>query len=151
MSNCITETAQAVTDAINAASVAGTLGQKITAIRKWLPTYKLEELDQGILCLVVAKGIESQLLTRRADQEDVMIDVGLIVKMTNDDETTADMLFDLIEQIHGIMRAGFDIPSSPECRCLGRTTDPIFDVTKLEQQRLLRSATTYKFRVHHSV
>ncbi len=142
MSNCITETAQ---------SLAGTLGQKVTAVRKWLPTYKLEELDQGILCLVVAKGIESQLLTRRADQENVSIDVGLIVKLTNDDETTGDMLFDLIEAIHGVLRTSFSIASSNECTYQGRTTEPIFDVTKLEQQRILRSATTYLYRVHHSV
>ncbi len=150
MSNCITETAEAITDAINAASVAGTLGQKVTAIRKWLPTYKLEELE-GILCLVVAKGIESSLLTRRADQENVTIDVGLIVKLTNDDEATGDMLFDLIEAIHGVLRTSFSIASSNECTYQGRTTDPIFDVTKLEQQRILRSATTYLYRVHHSV
>jgi hypothetical protein len=103
------------------------------------------------LCLVVAKGIESSLLTRRKDQDNVSVDVALITKLTNDDETTADMLFDLIEAIHGVLRASFNLPSADECTYQGRTTDPIFDVTRLEQHRELRSATTYLYRVHHSV
>lgn len=143
MSNAITTIAVAVADAINAASLAGTLGQEVTAKRRWLPTVALEELN-GIFVLVVAKAVESTPANRGSDFEDIDIDVACFVKLTgNNEETQADALFDLIEKINGAVRviSGWQ----------HRKSEPIFDVTEMETKRVLRSATTYTFKVYHDV
>ena len=150
MSNVITATAVAIADAINAASVAGSLSQQVTAVRKWLPSVALEELN-GIFVLVVAKAVESTIATRSNDWEDIAVDVGYFMKLTaNEEETQADALFDLIQQIHGILRTGLTIANA-SCSWQGRKSEPIFDVTTMEQQRVLRSATTYTYKVYHNV
>jgi hypothetical protein len=148
MSNVITDTAEAVKDAINAASLAGTLGRNVTAERRWLPTVKLEDID-GVFAIVVAKANAASLASRAADFEDIQIDVGLFERLNgNDDEAQADEFFTLIQKLWGVLRTRFD---GPNASWQGRTTDPIFDVTTLQEQRVLRSATTYTYKVYHDV
>jgi hypothetical protein len=148
MSNVITDTAEAVKDAINAASLAGDLGRDVTAVRKWLPTVKLEEID-GVFAIVVAKANTTSIATRAADFEDIQIDVGLFERLNgNDDEAQGDEFFTLIQKLWGVLRTSFD---GPNASWQARTTDPIFDVTTLETQRLLRSATTYTYKAYHDV
>jgi hypothetical protein len=148
MSNVITDTAEAVKDAINAASLAGDLGRQVTAVRKWLPTVKLEEID-GVFAIVVAKANTASIATRAADFEDIQIDVGLFERLNgNDDEAQGDEFFTLIQKLWGVLRTSFD---GPNASWQGRATDPIFDVTTLETQRLLRSATTYTYKAYHDV
>jgi len=149
--NAISATAAAITDAINEASASGALSQKVTAVRRWLPVVTIEELNAagGIFVLVVPKAFTSTIANRSNDFDDVEIDVGYLTKLSaNADEVQADTVFDLIEQIHGVLRRGFDVPNAAWQE---RRADPLFDVAMMEQQRVLRAATTYRFKVYHNV
>lgn len=146
MSNAITDVAETIKDAINAASLAGLLGQQVTAVRRWLPPASLENI-YGVLVLVVARGLEETLATRSHDWSAVLVDVGILTRLTeDDDEATCDTIFDLIQNISGVLRNGLEGMSYK-----ARTSDPIFDVVALQTQRLLRAATTYRFEVYHDV
>lgn len=150
MSALIPTLAEAIKDAINAASVAGDLAFNVTAVRRWLPIVDLKELRKGLVVLVVAKGIENTVLTRAKDQEIVSIDVGVLKLLdeSTDREAETDVVFQLIDEIHGVLRTGFDsVPAS----YLGRASDPIFDIAKMHEEDVLRAATTYRYQVHRDV
>jgi hypothetical protein len=151
LTSVIPAVAEAVKDAINAASESGALSKKVTAVRKWLPAVELQDID-GIFVLVIAKSIDSTIATRAKDWSDVSIDVGFFMKLTNEGEADADELFGFMQEISGVLRPGLaQVLPGVDAGWQQRTSDPIFDVTTMQTTRVLRSATTYRFKVYHDV
>lgn len=149
MAAVIVEIAEAVKDALNAA----TLSQVFTASRVYVPVHELRDL-KDLTVSVVPVDIENQLLDRRGDKlytHHVDIGIQRVIgqgRMTDDEINAAvDPLMQLAqEMIDLFFPRELPIPTPPVPRCTDAQNRPIFAPAHLDEKRVFTSLVTLGFK-----
>ncbi len=87
-----------VADAIVVELNAATLSQPVSAVRSYLPKYKLSEM-QNLHVTVVPKGIVLANPDRSRSQADYSFDVALQKKFSSGSNAELDLITDLVQDI----------------------------------------------------
>lgn len=140
MSAVVVEIAEAVTTAINAA----TLSQTFVAERAYVPVHELPDLVD-LAVTVVPTSIGVTPLTRHSDDHEYTVDVG-VQKRCTPDTTDADPLMLLVEEIIDLFR-GKTLTGYTAAKCLRVANDPIYVPAHLDDERVFTSVVTLTFRV----
>ena len=133
-----------IADAVVATLNAGTFSQAFTAERHYLPRFELPDMTM-LRVSVVPKGIASQTLDRKRDQNDYRIDVAVQHK-TGTDLVTFDALMNLVEEIGDYLQ-GTPLVGYPQARCFDMVNEPIYAPEHLEEFRQFTSLMTFTYRV----
>ena len=132
MSNAlITQMADAITDALNAA----TFSIAFTAERSYRPKYTMEGL-KSLRVAVVQSGRERSAISRGSDLKVSVIDIGILKKLDRGTaavvEAEIDGLLQLAEEVEMLMnRAKFACPIARVTRVV---TEPIYDPEALQDR-----------------
>jgi hypothetical protein len=143
--NLVPDVADAVTQALNDASAAGTLSQSITAERLYFVDPDMTYPD-GIYVPVIPTDLQSVPLTRGADQDDVFVDVGLIAKLETNEKQEVDALMALMEEIKSVLRQRLPLPNNRYASWFGRESKLLFSPEHLRERKKFFSITTFAFR-----
>lgn len=142
MGATVVEIADAVVDALNAAS----LTLAFTAVRSYLPVYQVKDLDE-LKVAVVPNGFLMQLASRRGvDQFDFTVDVAIHRRI---EATTLaiDPYMSLAEDVVDLFRGKpLTLASGLVVHCIDAASAPMFDPALLDQQRLFAAAVSLTFR-----
>lgn len=131
-------------DAVVAELNATTFSQAFTAVRKYVPTYELQEMD-SLHVTVVPKRIEREAQDRASDAEEFMLDIGVQKRVgaANVDAATMDPLTYLCEEIADhFMRWSM---ASPEAACIAIEHNPIYLPSHLREMGQFTSVITLTF------
>lgn len=118
----------------------------------YLPRFDLAQLETrpedvaryGVV--IVPRGMEATAATRGHDQVDVSIDVGIVkVGVDGADCDAMEGAFTAIRRMNQICRTR--LATDPPASWIGRRCDPIYDVEKLQRDKLFYSVTTQIYRV----
>lgn len=130
-------------DAIVAALNDHDFEQPVTAVRTYLPRYRLEELDQ-VKLTIVPKDDEGEREARGLWQDDYSVDLAIQKRLTSPDETTEmDGLVLLGQRIVDFLRsAKLGVPAT----FLRSGFAPLFDPDHLEQHQTLTTVVNLVYR-----
>lgn len=140
----IAEIADAVKDSLNQA----TFSPAFTAVRLYVPSFELTDMDT-LHVSVVPRAARTTQLDRSRMTREVDVDVAVQQRFASDALTTIDPLLELAEEI----AAYFAQPTQRQLGALAavwlRTAhDPIYVPEHLDELRQLTSVVTLTFRVH---
>ena len=147
----IVETAQAVVDALNAASG---FSQAFTAVLKYVPVYTLPDAKSLQVCVVPAGAAygdgEAGLRSgRRFGRVDYTVHVGIVARVTQTDgEPDADemdALLSLVDEIYAFFLADPCVGSAVKSTLMRIENEPLFDPEDLAD-RLFVSVLALHFR-----
>lgn len=142
MAATIVEIADAVVARINGASLSfGALAK-----RAYVPTYELDELT-SLRVTVVPNSLAMTMLSRRDDDFDHVIDVGIWKRIDDSiDETDAMMAF--VQEVLGLFRGQLLAFGDPEqsTLCVSGANAPIYDPAMLDEKRVFASVLSLTFR-----
>jgi hypothetical protein len=133
-----------IADAVVATLNAGTFSQAFTAERHYLPRFELPDLAT-LRVSVVPKGITSQALDRKRDQNDYRIDVAVQHK-AGIDLATFDALMNLVEEIGDYLQAT-PLVGYPQARVFDMVNEPIYAPEHIDEFRAFTSVMTFTYRV----
>lgn len=135
------QTADAVTDAINTAS----LGMPVVATRYYVPNFDLRDMTQ-LRVSVVPRGLTITPVARKLLAYDPHIDVAVQKKFTTGDAAEIDPLRHLVEEIDDLFRlkrlAGF-----PEAGWIKTEYRAIYSAEHFQELKTFTSVLTLTFRV----
>lgn len=143
--------AEAVKDALNAASVAGAFSETFTARRLYLTLDDLPEVvGAGVNVIVAAASSERAALTRARGQKDVTVHVGIFRKLpagvaVNTEAAAAqlDPMADFAEAVADFFGPGF---AAGDAQWVRTSTDPIYDPDRLHDLRVFASLVAVTFK-----
>jgi len=95
---------------------------------------------------VVPKGLKIVKGTRREDQHDYQVDVGVQQRFEAGDAAELDPLMGLVQEIADCFR-GLVLDTEPEAACLAVENAPIYAQEHMREGRLFTSILTLTFRV----
>ena len=133
-----------IADAVVATLNAGTFSQAFTAERHYLPRFELPDMAT-LRVSVVPKGIASQALDRKRDQNDYRIDVAVQHK-AGIDLAALDALMNLVEEIGDYLQAT-PLVGYPQARVFDMTNEPIYAPEHIDEFRAFTSVMTFTYRV----
>ena len=109
-------------------------GQQLRPVRAYAPTFELEELQKLRISVAPREQITA-IAGRKAQEEDLVIDVAVQQRVETEDLTKIDALVLLCDQIADYMAwrplAGFPIATRVETR-----RQPLYDATALREKRV---------------
>jgi hypothetical protein len=138
---------QAAIDLLNAAS----LSMGLVAERTYLPILTLAELD-SLKVPVVPRDWSLTRLSRRDDDCDYGVDVGVFRKIADLEPESIDPFMLLVQEIANLFRAETSIDFGDPYSETGRAhlvalaIDPIFDRTLLDEKRVFASIVSLTYR-----
>lgn len=144
----IVQIADKVVDGLN----AGAFSAAFTAARHWRPIWDLPALAT-LRVSVVPRAKERARATRRDDQRDLVVQIGVQQKLTGRgsqageeiDVPEVDALVWLVEEIEDACAdMGFD---DPPARCVSVACEPVADADELAEKRTFTSVLTLTFRM----
>lgn len=149
MAAAIVRLADAVTDAVN----GGTFSVAFTAVRSWLPVFRLEQGDLATVQVTVAPMTrESAPAARGKDLHRHSIEIAIQKELASETtlETDVDALTDLVEEIADHLTRRALSADGMTWHCDGVKIDPVCAFTELDGSRLFASvieATYQEWRV----
>lgn len=139
MSAVVLDIADAVTSALNAA----TLSQTFTAERAYVPIFELPDLAD-LRVTVVPVELTFAALTRHSDDFDYAIDIG-ITRRCEPTAASADPLMVLVQEILDLFR-GKRLTGYTDAKCVTGGNKPIYDPTFMDSDRVFMSVVNLTFR-----
>jgi len=133
-----------IADAVVAQLNAATFSLPLTAVRHYVPSFELPDMET-LHVTVVPRGISSTSLDRSRDTFSYEIDLA-VQKKTDMAPATLDALMSLVEEIADHFRAG-PLASFPGARCMDVKNAPVFSQEHLDELRQFTSVLTLTFRV----
>ncbi len=134
-----------IADAVVASLNAGTFSQAFEAVRKYRPSFELEELPT-LRVTVVPRSVAISAAARDSSYFDCAIDIGVQKKVNPDEPTELDELMNLVEQLADHLRLQ-RLEEAPLAAWVGIENEPIFASEHLDQQRVFTSVLTVTYRV----
>ena len=137
--------ADAVAAAINVAP-AGTFSEEVAAVRKILPTAKLETLTE-LTVTVVPKSMEITGATRAGSQYDIAVDIGIQKKLSGAEDIDPEVaiLASLVDEIADYLRQQ-PLASAPHAQWVATMNEPIYAPEHLAELRVFTSVLTLTYR-----
>lgn len=146
----------AIADAVAAALNAASLSLSFVAVRSYVPVFHKEDREgpdelAALTVCVVARELSMVTLSRRDDDFDYVVDVGVFKRigsgdMTNDQVNAAcDPLMRFVEELADLIRSEAVRASLP-ARFMGLANVPIYDPVKLDDERLFASLLSLSFK-----
>lgn len=141
-----------IADLVVAGLNAAEFSMEFTAVRHWRPIWDLPALAT-LRVSVVPRAKERTRATRRDDQRDLIVQVGVQQKLTGRgsqpgeevDVAEVDALVALVEELEeACADMGFDDPSA---RCVTVACEPVADPDELHEKRTFTSVVTMTFRM----
>lgn len=142
MASLVLEIADAVVDALNAA----TLPVTATAERSFRPVNELPDLVTEAKLFVSPRGMELVTDQRGEPQKLITIDVGLQKKFAEISEI--EDLLDAIEAISLLFHGKVISTDSGRGMCTEASPDPIYDAASIEQRRLFAGVVVLTFEFY---
>jgi len=139
MASVVIEIADAVTAALNAAS----LSQTFVAERAYVPVHELKDLVD-LKVTVVPASLSMVTLSRRDDDFDYVIDIGIQKRIAN---TTAgiDPFMTLAEEIVDLFR-GVKLTGYETALCVAAANAPIYSPQHIDEYHLFTTVISLTFR-----
>lgn len=134
-----------IADAIVAELNAATFGQPVTAVRHYLPSFELTEM-QALHVSVVPKSVILAGGDRSRSQGDYSVDVAVQRKFQTGDNAELDTLADLVEEIADHFRAK-RLSSYPNAVWLKTEQSVLYAPEHMEELRQFTSVLTLTYRV----
>jgi hypothetical protein len=134
-----------VADSIVAELNAATLSISITAERKFVPSFALQEMA-NLHVTVVPKGVSITKSDRSRNTHDVMVDVAVQKKFDKGDSAEIDPLMNLVDEIADLFRLK-RLTSYPAAHWLKTEHAPIYSQEHWDEMRQFTSVLTFTFRV----
>jgi len=135
-----------IADALVTALNAHDFTLDFTAVRIYRPEFNLSA-DDGMYVPVMPQAIESELVSRAKDTEDMdRILVGVAKKVANIEAITLDPLMGLVEEI-GDFCKGLTLGTTPRAVCVLMSNEPIFNPDMLKEMRTFQSILTLSFKL----
>lgn len=141
MSSTTIQIADAVVAELNDAS----LSLPFTARRSYLPTYKLEELDE-LHVTVIAKDVVGEMVDRSRDNETHRIDVGIQKRLSEIANGTIDPLMQVSREIRDHLKRR-QLTDFPTAAIIGFEHDPVYVPRHLEEHNQFTSVITLSYLV----
>jgi len=138
-----TDMADAVATELNAAPT-GTFSEPLTAQRRVLPEFDLQDLVE-LKVTVVPKSVEITGSTRSASQYEIAIDVGVQKKLGKDLDTEVATLGTLLDEMADYLR-NRTLDQAQFARWVGIRNDPVYAPEHLAEQRVFTSVLTVTYR-----
>ncbi|MBL8812297.1 MAG: hypothetical protein JNM43_19190 [Planctomycetaceae bacterium] len=135
-----------VADAIVAELNAATLSQPVSAVRAYLPQYKLSEM-QALHVTVVPKGLVVANPDRSRSQSDYSFDVAVQKKYGSGSNEELDALVQLVQDIILLFRTKQRLDSFPNAFWLKTEVPVLYAPEHMEQLRQFTSVLTLTYRV----
>lgn len=142
----ISQIAQAVTDALNAAVAEQAFDAEFTAVRAYLPQYELPEMAE-LKVTVVPKQVVLTGGSRSAAQQDVAIDIAVQQRVDPQDLDAVDALMELVESIAGYLRTRRLDLDGLHASWLSAEHEPIYAPEHMEQMNQFTSILTVTYRL----
>ena len=139
----VTDIADAVTSELNGSGILPGL----TAVRKVVPAYELEQLSE-LKVTVVPKAVEISGSTRSASQYEITVDIGIQKKLSPGSESSdeqVETLGTLVDQIAEYLRRR-PLAGAPFASWVSITNDPVYAPEHLAEQRVFTSVLTVTYR-----
>lgn len=143
-------------DAIAALLTAGSYSQEFTAVRKYRPVYKLEELST-LRVTVVPREIGEELASRAMVYETHKVDIAIQKQLSaSADEdmesaellTVADGLMYLAQELRdALILDTLNLPGDVDAKCLSTQNAPIYDPEHFEKHRCFSSVITATYEL----
>lgn len=134
----------AVADAVVEALNDATLSQDLAAERAYVPVHTLKELAAGLKVTVVPAALTASPLSRRDDDFDYLVDVGIQRKLDGVGPDDVDPLMLLAQEIVDLFR---NKPlGETGARCMRVANAPVFDPASLDERRVFVSVISLTFR-----
>lgn len=137
----ITDIADAVAAEIN----AGSFSQPLTAVREYLPSFELADM-QMLRVTVVPKSLTTLPGGRSHNQHDFAIDVAVQKKLDAADNTEIDELMTLVDELADHLRFK-RLTDYPNAVWLKTENQPVYAQEHLQELRQFTSILTFTFRV----
>ena len=136
----ITDIADAVAVDLN----AGSFSLPFTAVRRYVPRFNLQEMET-LRVSVVPKGLTITTASRKEDQHEVRVDIGVQKKFDQGDNAELDPLMALVEEIADFFRSS-RLDTTPPATCVAVENAPIYAQEHFAERRLFTSVVTLTFR-----
>ena len=117
-----------------------------TAVRKWVPGMRLEDMKAGETYVTVVPGsMTPNRMTRRAKADDVVISIGVQRKLRPDADADSDETAALAEAIYDYL---FDRSiADPDAKFMEIAVDPAAAPEHLEQFRVHTAVVQVTYRI----
>lgn len=138
----VIDIADAVAAEINAAGIL----PGVTAQRRVLPAFELEQLAE-LKVTVVPRGVQITGSTRSTSQYDATVDIGVQQKLApgSDEETEVAGLSTLVDQIADYLRQR-PLATAPTVSWVSTTNDPVYAPQHLLEKRVFTSVLSVTYR-----
>ena len=130
-----------LTEAVVAELNSASFSQPITATRGYRPHLDPEALKE-LVVLAIPRETSITFSGRRVDAQDIAIDVGVFKAIDDSDNTEADALMGLVEEIY----LHFRRRELEGAACVRIENSPIFDPEDLESRGQFSSLITLTFK-----
>ncbi len=132
-----------IADAVMAELNSGTFSKAVTAVRRVLPRFELEDLIE-LKVSVVPRTSNISNASRSTSQHEIEIDIGIQQKV-QDINVEVPQLGLLVDEIEAFIRKR-PLASTPWAHWTSTQNDPVYDPGHLDQHRVFTSvlSVTYK-------
>jgi hypothetical protein len=139
----VTDIADAVAAEINGAP-GGTFSEAVTAERRVLPEFALEDLA-GLKVSIVPKAVEISGSTRSVCQYEISVDVGVQKKLGSDLDAEVAALGTVVDEIADYLKRRA-LATAPGATWVAASNDPVYAPAHLAEQRAFTSVLTVTYR-----
>ena len=134
-----------IADAVAAEINTGGILPGVTAERRVLPAFELEQLTE-LKVTVVPRGVQITGSTRSTSQYDVTVDIGVQQKLgPGDEEAQVGELADLVDQIADYLRQR-PLADAPNVSWVSTANDPVYAPQHLMEKRVFTSVLSVTYR-----
>ena len=145
--NPISAVTDAVTTSLLAAVSANKFEQRFSPSRLFLPSFELEAVEaEQLLVKTAPSSVEIDTLNRGANQYDVDVDVGVMLKLKGITPEFVDPMEDLVCAIQLHLADFNELVNEQTAACLKVTCDPLFSRKHLLEQSIFFSVSTFTIR-----
>lgn len=134
-------------DAVVAEINASPLG--LAAVRHYRPQFDLAEL-KTLRCSVVPRGIVISALNRKANQNDLNVDVAVQKKLVTADNDEIDPLMLKVQELIDLLRMK-RLTTLPSAAWIKAQNNPIYALEHMDQQRVFTSLISLTYRMSGEV
>lgn len=147
LNNPVSACTDAVTRNLLAAVGEGKFAQRFNPERLFLPTFELEAVEaQQLMVKTAPSAIEIDTLNRGANQIDVNVDVGVMLKLNGKTPEYVDPMEDLVCAIQLHLADFNELVNDQTAACIKVTCDPLFSRKHLLEQSIFLSVSTFQIR-----
>jgi hypothetical protein len=141
VANDVVDIADAVVVRLN----ANQLGQSFTAVRRFVPVYKLDEMNVLRVTVVPATSTIEIAARSAIDNELVEIDIGIQKRVEMATNEQADDLMEFVRGVVDLFRR-WQVPDGTKATVVSISNEPIFDPQHMDQLNQFTSVIRLGFR-----